>query len=122
MDSHGCVGKRVAIGETNGGFQVRRAGAGSDRHQRLDAGRPGAFNRLFAVLVELRIVQVAMRIDQLHFRRAPTGISSWNPASTGLPPSTDAATIIPLEVSPRSLRGCRLATITTLRLINCSGL
>jgi hypothetical protein len=41
-----------------------------------------------------------------YFSFAPTGTSSRNPASTGLPSSpTDAATIIPLDSSPRSLRG-----------------
>ena len=34
---------------------------------------------------------------------------------------TEAATIMPFDSMPLSLRGCRLATITTLRLINCSG-
>ena len=57
----------------------------------------------------------------IHFSRAPTGTSSRNPASTGLPPSSEAATIMPFDSMPRSLRGCRLATITTLRPISCSG-
>ena len=56
-----------------------------------------------------------------YLRRAPMGTSSRKPASTGLPPSMEPATIIPLDSMPRSLRGCRLATITTLRPINCAG-
>ena len=36
-------------------------------------------------------------------------------------PSTLAATIIPLDSMPLSLRGCRLATMTTLRPTICSG-
>src|SRR5450432_807741 len=52
----------------------------------------------------------------------PTGTSSRKLASTGLPSSPkDAATIMPLDSSPRSLRGARLATITTLRPISFSG-
>ena len=43
-----------------------------------------------------------------------------------VPPNTnidmDAATIIPLDSRPRSLRGCKLATMTTLRPISDSGL
>jgi hypothetical protein len=34
---------------------------------------------------------------------------------------TDAATIMPFDSMPRSLRGCRLATITTLRPIRSAG-
>src|ERR1700693_3854094 len=52
---------------------------------------------------------------------APTGTSSKKPARTGLPPSSDAATIIPFDSMPRSLRGARLATITTFRPIKVSG-
>src|SRR5882757_6859507 len=58
---------------------------------------------------------------KLYFNLAPTGTSSKNPANTGLPPSSDAATIIPFDSSPRSLRGARLATITTLRPTSGSG-
>ena len=43
-----------------------------------------------------------------HFNRAPTGTSSRNPASTGFPPSSEAATIIPLDSMPRILRGCQI--------------
>ncbi len=57
----------------------------------------------------------------VYFRRAPTGTSSRNPASTGLPSPREAATIMPFDSRPRSLRGCRLATITTLRPTSDSG-
>src|SRR2546421_11999897 len=58
----------------------------------------------------------------IYFSLAPTGTSSRKLTSTGLPSSpTDAATIMPLDSSPRSLRGWRLATITTLRPISVSG-
>ena len=50
-----------------------------------------------------------------YFSRAPTGTSSRKPASTGFPPSSDAATIMPFDSRPRIFRGARLATITTLR-------
>lgn len=57
-----------------------------------------------------------------YFKRAPIGTSSKNAASTGLPPSSEAATIIPFDIIPRSFLGCRLATITTLRPIKSPGL
>ena len=53
-----------------------------------------------------------------YFNLVPRGTSSKKLASTGFPPSSDAATIIPFDSSPRSLRGARFATITTLRPIN----
>ena len=81
---------------------------------------------VLAIGIELIVVQVTMgvhqdRFRQAHFRRAPTGMSSWKPARTGLPPSTDAATIMPLDSMPFSLRGCKFATMTTLRWGSCSG-
>jgi len=57
-----------------------------------------------------------------HFKRAPTGTSSRNPASTGKPLSpTEAATIMPFDSKPRSLRGWRFTTRTTLRPTSDSG-
>ena len=50
-----------------------------------------------------------------YFNLAPTGTSSRKLASTGFPPSSEAATIIPFDSRPRSFRGARFATITTLR-------
>ena len=50
-----------------------------------------------------------------YFSRAPTGTSSRNPASTGVPFSpSEAATIMPFDSSPRILRGSRLATMHDL--------
>src|SRR5690242_11391004 len=92
-----------------------------DHHHAIDTGPESALDGGIAVGVELFGVNMAVRIDQDHFRRAPMGMSSRKPARTGLPPSTDAATIIPLDSMPFSLRGCRFATITTLRLTSCSG-
>src|ERR1022692_4409774 len=59
--------------------------------------------------------------QQRYFSLVPMGTSSRKLASTGFPPSGEAATIMPLDSSPRSLRGARLATITTLRPISVSG-
>ena len=128
------------IGQANGRFKIGRTVAGADGEHIFQPGIAPALDDLFAVRAKLFVVQVAVRIDQLHevltlappekggrperagltdlglyFRRAPTGMSSWKPASTGLPPSTLAATIMPCDSMPRSLRGCRFATITTLR-------
>src|SRR5215831_10458083 len=92
-----------------------------DHHHGLDARGERAFDHGVAIVVKLLVVDMTVRIDKLHLRRAPAGMSSWKPARTGLPPSTDAATIIPLDSMPFSLRGCRFATMMTLRLSNCSG-
>jgi hypothetical protein len=57
----------------------------------------------------------------IYFSLVPTGTSSKKLHSTGFPPSGEAATIIPFDSSPRSLRGARFATMTTLRPIKDSG-
>src|ERR1700756_3390338 len=56
-----------------------------------------------------------------YFNLAPIGTSSRKLASTGLPPSSDAATIIPLDSSPRIFLGARFATMTTFLPTSVSG-
>src|SRR5579872_2372420 len=121
VDADGRVDEIVPAGETERGFEIGRAVTRANGHHTRDAGCTGALNGRVAVRVELLVIQMTVGIDQCHFRRAPTGMSSRKLASTGLPPSTEAATIMPLDVSPRSLRGARLATMTTLRPISDSG-
>src|ERR1019366_6934113 len=128
MHADGGVDERITLGLLDGHIQQA---ASADGHHQLHAGGQGALDDLRAVGIELRVVEVTMRVHQApfrqahfrqaHFRRAPTGMSSWKPARTGLPPSTDAATIIPLDSMPFSLRGCKFATMTTWRLSSCSG-
>jgi hypothetical protein len=105
------------LGDADARFEIRRAFTGADRHHPFDACLLRAINDGVEVLGEFRIVQVAVRIhqDPHYFNRAPTGTSSRKPASVGLPPSSDAATIMPCDSMPFNLRGARLATITTLR-------
>ena len=121
MHADGGVEAGIALCQTDGGFEIGRPVAGADGHHAFDAGGAGALQHLVAVGVELGIVQVDVRVDQRHFKRAPTGMSSWKPASTGLPSLTEAATIMPLDSIPCSLRGCRLATMTTLRFDQVGG-
>src|SRR5260370_26572552 len=121
MDAHGRKKRRIFVRQSNAGLEIGRALACADGDHVFHAGVQRTLNHLVAVGIEFRAVEVAVRIDQAHFSLAPTGMSSRNPASTGLPPSMDAATIMPFDSMPRSLRGCKLATITTLRPINCSG-
>ena len=112
------VDERVALRLLYGHIQFA---AGADRHHHLHARGQRTLDYLRPVRIEFFVIQVTMRIHQAHFKRAPTAMSSWKPASTGLPPSTDAATIIPLDSMPFNLRGCKFATMTTLRLSSCSG-
>jgi hypothetical protein len=64
--------------------------------------------------------QQAQKVGYL--RRAPTSTSSAKPARTGRPSGpTEAATIIPLDSTPRSLRGARFTTTTTFRPTKDSG-
>ena len=95
----------LGFGQPDACLQIRRPVARAHGEHARYPGRERALDHLLAVFVEAFVVQVAVRIDQRHFRRAPTGMSSRNPASTGLPPSTEAATIMPFDSMPRSLRG-----------------
>ena len=119
MNADGRVKRRMLLGQPQTRLQIRRTLAGADRHHVLDARFERPLDHRVAIGIELRAVEMTVGVD--HFNRAPTGTSSRKPASTGLPPSSDAATIMPFDSMPRSLRGCRLATITTLRPIICSG-
>src|SRR5450432_556044 len=121
VDPNRRIERRILVRQSNTGLEIGRAIAGTDSDHVFHSGRERPFDHLIAIGVKLRAVQVTVGVDQAHFNRAPIGMSSRKPASTGLPPSTDAATIMPLDSMPRSLRGWRFATITTLRPINCSG-
>src|ERR1700676_2162110 len=120
MDANSRVEWSIPVRQPNASFQIGRPLAGANGNHVVDSRLKSARDHFLTIGVELRTVEMAVGVDQAHFSLAPTGISSRKPASTGLPPSMDAATIMPLDSSPRSLRGCRLATITTLRPINCS--
>src|SRR5712691_6804429 len=122
MHADGGVKRRVTIGQADAGFKIGRSVAGTDGHHVLDTGGKGALDHGFAVGIELLTVQMTMGVDQLHLSRAPIGTSSRKLASTGISPSREAATIIPCDSTPRSFRGTRFATITTLRPISSSGL
>ena len=113
----------ILVREPDPSFEVGRPFACTNHHHALDARFKRSFDYGVAIRFKFTAIQVAMRIYQHvdYFRREPTGTSSRKPASTGLPPSSEAATIMPCDSSPRNLRGCRLATMTTLRPINDSG-
>ncbi|MBV6430392.1 MAG: hypothetical protein IANPNBLG_00503 [Bryobacteraceae bacterium] len=118
MDAHGGVDGLVTVRQADGGIEDGRPVPGADSQQSAHSRRPRPLDDGFPVIVELLAIEVAVGVHQAHFRRAPTGTSSRKAASTGEPPSREAATIMPCEVSPRSFRGSRLAAITTLRPIN----
>src|SRR5579862_2127260 len=121
MDAGGRVECRVTVGQADAGLEIGRAVAGSDGDHVLDSGRESTLYDGLAVGVKLLAIDVAMGVDQAHLSRAPTGTSSRNAAKTGLPSLRDAATIMPWDSRPRSLRGCRFATMTTLRPTRFSG-
>src|SRR4051812_33102505 len=95
--------KGIRFGQAERRPEIRWTIPCPDREHVLNPGLARPFDHRVAVGFKLFVVQVAMRIGELHcyFRRAPTGTSSLNPASTGKSPSKLAATIIPCEVSPR---------------------
>lgn len=66
--------------------------------------------RLTGLQLRAAIELLPPRFPIHYLNRTPTGTSSKNPAGTGFPPSSEAATIIPSDMMPRSFRGCRFAT------------
>src|SRR5208282_2880559 len=102
----------------------------------FDAVLFGTDQHLFTIVVVALAFEMGVGVDEhqiscrlpaascqqlFYLSLVPTGTSSRKLARTGLPPSGEAATIMPLDSRPRNLRGARLATITTLRPISVSG-
>src|SRR5271169_3339886 len=127
MDAHGGVNAFVLFGQMDGA--VERSGARAisiaDGEHRGHACCLCAREHVRTIAVEALVLGMTVGVGvhaPSYFSLAPTGTSSRNPARTGTPSSPrDAATIIPCDSNPRSLRGARLATITTLRPISFSG-
>src|SRR5687768_6518818 len=87
-----------------------------------NAGFPRTLDNLVPIVVKRLAVNMAMRIDEGHFKRAPILTSSKNVAIAGVSSSvSEAAQIIPWDSRPRIFRGLRFATTTTLRPISFSG-
>src|SRR5262245_8459367 len=104
-NTHGGINERILVGQPHARLEIRRTIARADSHHPLDTRGARALDHQLPIFVELFAVEVAVRIDQPHFKRAPGGMSSWKPARTGLPSSTEAATIMPFDSMPFSLRG-----------------
>src|SRR5690242_15331597 len=76
MDPDCGIEKRIAVGKPDSRLQIRRALARADGHQPIDSRRAGPLDHRFPIRRKLLVVKMAMRVDQLHFSRAPTGTSS----------------------------------------------
>src|SRR5580704_9844620 len=149
MNAQRRINKIVSLRQLNSAVYLLRTITVADGNDGLHSGLACPRDDLLAVGVELLAIKVRVRIDKhrthvgtaasavrpepalseavgaklgrAYFNLAPTGTSSRNPASTGFPSSSDAATIIPFDSSPRIFRGARFATITTFRPTNASG-
>src|SRR5258707_2354615 len=126
MNAERGVNPVMLLGDLDGAIERPRSSATANGQNALQAGFAGAGEHFVAIAVEFVAFQMSVGIDvqecsPRYFSLVPTGTSSRKPASTGLPSSpTEAAKIIPLDSIPRSLRGARLATSTTLRPISGS--
>ena len=107
------------IGQLDAGVELRGTVAVPDGYHGLNPSLARTRNYLFAIGVKLLAIEMCVRIDEhqksdlrpppwhlsLRFKmtgqpylsRAPMGTSSKKLASTGFPPSSDAATIIPFD-------------------------
>src|SRR5690348_462964 len=114
MNADGSVDPVVLLSDADGAIECAWSSAAADRQNGSHACAASAFEHFRAICVESRTFEMRVRIDQHYFSRAPMGTSSRKLARTGWPLSpTEAATIMPFDSMPRSLRGWRLATITT---------
>ncbi len=125
MDAGGHPEKAVVLGRQQQSLlDVGGACGFGEGEDAGDASLVGAREHGIAVGVELRVVEVRVRVGEAHdyFSRAPTGTSSLKVTSTGRPWSpTEAATIMPLDSRPRIFRGWRLVTMTTFLPTSWSG-
>src|SRR5258706_14458263 len=110
MDADGGQDAVMLLGQADSSLQVVRTAAAADGDHVLDSSGERALDHGFTVGGELLAIQVAVRNDQRHFRRAPMGTSSRNAASTGFVSSSDTTTIMHLDSWPRSFRGLILAS------------
>ena len=123
VNADGGIDKIVLFGLANGDREIGRTVARSDGQTIFQSSFTSSLDHARTIGIELLIVEMTVGIYQFHyFNRAPTGTLSRKAASAGEPPSRLAATIMPCDVRPRSLRGSRLATMTTLRPIELLGL
>ncbi len=58
--------ERIRIRQANCGLEIRRTVTGADRKHVFDSGGARALDDRFAVGVKLAVIQMAMRIDQVH--------------------------------------------------------
>src|SRR4029079_5836723 len=94
MDAEAGLDPVIGLCDGDAASHVVRTGSRSDCHNSANTRIPGTLNHIGPVLGIADIVKVRVRINEHYFNRAPLGISSWKPASTGGSPSpSDAATI-----------------------------
>ena len=122
MHADGGVDERVALGQPDRDFQIGRTVAVPIASMRVDARGQRAFDHLLAVGIELsnrpdgsanRPASLQARSHRDIFVEAGQhGLAAFD----ATPPRSSRC-----DSMPFSLRGCRFATITTLRPSNCSG-
>ena len=101
--------------------------ADTDGENGLHAGVPGAGEQRVAVFGVARAVEMGVGVDHylkpLILLQPCADLDVFEKTGedrlAGLP--SEAATIMPFDSRPRSLRGARLATMTTLRPTSDSG-
>src|SRR5580658_1408220 len=103
MHAYRCVNEIVLAGEAQGGFQVWRTVAGADGHHAFDAGLAGAREHFGAVRIELLVVQMAVRIYQLHWGSFISTAPRWE----RLPGTRRVPACRPRWTRPQSFRSIR---------------
>src|SRR6202050_3812118 len=137
VDANARVDPIILLGKRQGRIEFLGARPGADGEQHADPRGTRPIEHGIAVFVKLRKVYVRVGVYEFHhrlrpiyaasrtaryFSREPTGTSSRKPARIGFPSGpAAAATIMPLDSTPRSFLGARFTTTATLRPTSFSG-
>ena len=73
MNAYRGVDPIVRFGVRNGGVELLRAWSYADGKDRVHAGGAGAVQHSGAVFIELREIDVSVRIDKIHSQRFGVG-------------------------------------------------
>ena len=86
-----------------------------------DANGSGSLHRLLDIRLELRVIEMRVRVDEFDAHQRTSVPAGMLTSSTLRPLPSLAARIIPSETTPRSLAGLRLTTSTTCLPTSSSG-
>lgn len=119
MDADTGVEALIGLGQVDSPLRGLERVAHVD-HAR-DTNGSGSLHRLLDIRLELRVIEMRVRVDEFDAHQRTSVPAGMLTSSTLRPLPSLAARIIPSETTPRSLAGLRLATSTTCLPTSSSG-